>query len=450
MEEPAKKKMSAVKKVLIALAILVGAAVITVVVLVLVLYGRFAAPGTLLATPAPTAAVTPAPPTPDPNASSTSLPTATPKPTPEPTPEPTPLPDLPLADIYEQTYLTGDPLSQMEAHLADPRFKHVLLVGIDRRGGHDYARTDTMLIATLDRKNHRLKLTSLLRDLYFPIEGYGAGRINTIASRKGMYALLDSINEHLHMNLSNYIMVDFDMFEDIVDIVGGVTVKMTAEEISAANDCIAGLNKQRGVDYLWDGFIFADAGNVKLTGKQALGFARIRKIDSDFARTNRQFKVLNAVFAKLRTQSLTKQYEAVYKIAPYVENDLDILEMIDVVAAISDLGIDGMMHYTVPAEGLYQSARISGSFVFLADLPANAWAMHSFIFDDDSDAVKANVLKPGPSLPPRTPSPSLPTPYDPNGSDWVDADDGDNPENMGDDTLVYDPMTGTWIVLPPS
>ncbi len=448
MEEPAKKKMSVLKKVLIALAILVGAAIVTVVVLILVLYGRFAAPGTLLATPTPTVALTPAPVTPDPSASPTPLPTATP----EPTPEPTPLPDLPLSDLYEQTYLTDEQLSRMDANLADPRFMHVLLVGIDRRGRSGYAQTDTMLIATLDRKNNRIKLTSLLRDLYFPIEGYGAGRVNSIAAREGMDALIGAINQHLHMNLSNYIMVDFNMFEDIVDILGGVTVKMTAEEISAANDCIAGLNKQRGVSYLWDGFIFADAGNVKLTGKQALGYARIRKIDSDFARTNRQFKVLNAMFAKLRTQSLTKQYEAVYKIAPYVETNLDILEMIDVVAAVSELGIDGMMHYSLPAEGLYQSARVSGSSVLLADLPANAWAMHSFIFDDDSDAVKANVLKPGPSLPPRTPSPASPTPSldDPNGG-WTDADDnGTDPDDMGDDTLVYDPMTDTWIMIPPS
>ena len=72
--------------------------------------------------------------------------------------------------------------------------------------------------------------------------------------------LFDTIEENFHITLTQYVLVDFYMFVDVIDALGGITINMTAEEISAANDCIAGLNKQLGVEYLWDGFIFADPG----------------------------------------------------------------------------------------------------------------------------------------------------------------------------------------------
>ncbi|NCB30998.1 MAG: LytR family transcriptional regulator [Clostridia bacterium] len=179
---------------------------------------------------------------------------------------------------------------------------------------------------------------------------------------------------------------------------------MSAEEISAANDCIAGLNKQRGIADLWDGFIFAEAGNVKLTGKQALGYSRIRKIDSDFSRGKRQFKVLNAVFAQFKAAGLSKQYKLLDKILPLVETDITNARILECATNALSLNTKGLLYYRVPVEGLYKSGKWERSFVFLMDMPANALALHQFLFDSQEEADEAKVLSPGASLPPRTPS----------------------------------------------
>jgi LCP family protein required for cell wall assembly len=221
---------------------------------------------------------------------------------------------------------------------------------------------------------------------------------------------MQTVNEILRLNIKNYVLVDFSMFEKLVNKMGGVTIRMTGAEISAANDNIAGLNKERGVSYLWDGFIFANAGNVRLTGKQALAYARIRKIDSDFKRTSRQFNVLTAIFAKFRAMNLTEQYALLDEMLPLIETDLTGPSIISYAIDVLSTDTSGLLHLTVPIEDHYKSGSVKGSFALLFDMPATALETHAFIYDSTEEPGVAEVLSPGRSLPPRTPSPVTPTP----------------------------------------
>lgn len=438
-----KKKRTTLQKIMIALAVTLGALLLIAGGLILRLLSRVSAPGTHTfadedGTVAAYAAATPAPtPTPAPiPATEAPVENAEPTPTPLPTPEPGP---LPLEDIYTQTYLTGEQLQTIAENKADSDVINILLVGVDRRGTRGDSNADVVMVATLDKKNNRLKLTSLLRDLYVPIEGFAPGRLNSAAARGGMPLLIGTVNSVLRLNIQNYVLVDFSMFEKIVNKLGGVTVYMTSKEISAANDNIAGLNKQRGVDYLWDGFIFANAGNVKLTGKQALGYARIRKIDSDFKRTNRQFNVLKAIYAKFRSKNLVEQYALLDELLPLVETDLSGVQIIDLAITALSLDTGGLLHYTVPADGLYKSGRANGSYALLLDMPASAWAAHDFIYASTEEPEEAKVLSPGSSLPPRTPSPTL---------DPVPEYPGQYPHNPGGPIFVT-PTPEPWQPVAP-
>ncbi len=400
-----KKKRGVLFKVLLGAALLLGGAVIAVLLLGGTLFLRMSRPGdTVFAeedngTPAPTIMATP---TPVPTPVVTPEPGATPSPTPVPTPQP-------LHDLYPQTFLTDAQKAAIQAQNANTsEYTNILLVGVDRRGTRGNSNADVIMVASIDRHNGRLKLTSLLRDLYVPIEGYEPSRINSAAAKGGIPLLMKTVNAALQMDIKNYVLVDFSMFEDIVDKLGGVTVRMSAEEISAANDNIAGLNKQRNVSYLWDGFIFAEPGNVRLTGKQALGYARIRHLDSDFVRTNRQFKVLTAIFAKFRSKNLTKQYELLYDLMPMVETDLTPAQIIDIAISALSMDTQGLLHMAVPQEEHYKSGRIGGSSVLIMDMPMHAWLVHRFIYTSVEEPEEAKVLSGGKSLPPRTPGPTLP------------------------------------------
>ncbi len=411
LKKPAKGR--ALKKVFIVVGIAVGVLVVAVVALGGVLLSRLSRPETpafAQTSPSPAAVLTLSP-----TPAVTPAPGATPSPTPVPTPTPIPTP-LPLSELYPQTFLNGTQQAAIQAQNANTKdFVNVLLVGVDRRGRRGDSNADVVMIATIDKKNGRLKLSSMLRDLYVPIPGEEPARLNSSLAKGGISLLKQTINSVFQVQIDNYVLVDFSMFEKIVDKLGGVTVRMTSAEISAANDNIAGLNKQRGVDYLWDGFIFAEPGNVKLNGKQALGYARIRKIDSDFVRTNRQFKVLNAIFAKFRSKNVAQQYELLYDLMPLVETDLTNAQIIDCAVSALTLNTNGLLHATIPYEGLYKSGRVNGSSVLLFDMPATAWKLHDFIYTDVTVPDEAKLLSGGKSLPPRTPAPTLPLTPAPSG-----------------------------------
>lgn len=320
---------------------------------------------------------------------------------------------LPIEELYPQTHFGGNYLNEiLDVTKTDKQVVNILLIGSDRRGAKGFSRADTMMIATLDSRNGRLKLTTLMRDMLVPIEGHGYSKLNNSMSWGGIELLFKTIEDAFHIHLDRYVFVDFAMFESIVDKLGGVTVEMTAEEISAANDNIAGLNREMGVEYRWDGFIFAEPGPVKLTGKQALGYARIRKIDSEFKRTDRQFGILATIFTMFKHAGAAAQYQLLYDLLPMVETNLTNEEIVDIALKALSVDTSGILHFRIPNEGMFENGRYNKQFVFLCDLPANSSALHDFIYNSKENAAEKPMLTPGASLPPRTPTPGIfSTPY---------------------------------------
>ena len=318
----------------------------------------------------------------------------------------TPAPSLPMSEYYNQTTLTAEQLLNFKSDNADTRYVNVLLIGADRRAKKGAYNSDTMMIATIDKAHNRLKLTSLMRDMLVEIPGYGYGKLNSAAARGGVQLLFDTIYLNFHIKITNYVLVDLYSFVEVIDAMGGVTVSMTAQEISSANDNIAGLNKQLGIDYLWDGFIFADPGPVKLTGKQALGYIRIRHLDSEFVRVERQYDLLNIVFAQFMRMSATRQYNVLYDMLPLVETNLTNAQIIDIATAALSMKAKGILFYRLPVEGLFQNGKWEKRFVFFSDLPAMSLQLNAFIFDSDETPKTVVLHTPNPSLPARTPNPA--------------------------------------------
>ncbi len=322
--------------------------------------------------------------------------------------------DLSEAPQTELT-LSEEELLQLDA---SPDVINILLLGVDRRGSKGSSRADTIFIATLDKTNKKLKLSSLMRDMYVPIPGQGEQRINTSSVYGGPGLTIDTINQNFSMDLKDYVLIDFRMFENMVDALGGITMTLTAGEVSAANDCIAGLNKQRGIEDIRSGFI-TKAGSVRLNGKQALGYARIRHYgNGDYQRTSRQFKVLLTIFEKFKEMDIITQQEVIHEVLPFVETSLNSVQILDLAMSALSIGTSEILHYRLPVDGMYQSRRIRGASVLLPDINANAQALHEFIYrmtdspiQDESLAVGAiGTYVPPPPLPDPTPFGMTPEP----------------------------------------
>lgn len=223
-----------------------------------------------------------------------------------------------------------------------------MLVGQNYREGEEHYLSDTMIMCTVNRDTNTLTMTSLLRDLYVPLPAYaghgpGQNRINvcyhlgtiwTESVKGGMEMLALCVEQNFGIPIDHTVEVDFEAFEKIIDILGGVEVDMTAAEAKYLNSPVH--------DYYGFKREFEE-GVQTLTGLEALAYVRIRSIDSDFVRTDRQRAVMNALIQKCKTMSLWDLNKLAKEVLPMITTDMTSEEMQNYVweflPMLSDLNI---------------------------------------------------------------------------------------------------------------
>lgn len=260
--------------------------------------------------------------------------------------------------------------------------KNILLIGVDARSDEnaDQTRSDTMMLVSLDTKHRCVKIVSFLRDtwVYIPTLGYDQ-RLNAACSSGGYQGVADAIEYNFGIAIDGYAVADFEMFKVLVDSLGGVEVDVTQEEA----DEVTNHPKRYGN-------VTLDAGKYKLSGEQALAYCRIRKIDTDFARTQRQRTVMSAILNSAKSSNPFKLYKMAYNSAPYIETNLSKAELMGIIMQ-AGICITGDMHQTkVPFEGTWSYATIDGNSVISIDTDENKQMLIDYIYNKSSADIKAD------------------------------------------------------------
>ena len=227
-------------------------------------------------------------------------------------------------DFSKKWYYNGEPASS--THILN-----VILIGEDTRGDEitDSGNlADSVIIASVNTETGELVLSSILRDTYAYYELVPGdettgtyGKLNEAMSYGDLSAYINAVERLYKVNIDNYVLVNFSNFKQIIDILGGVTVEMTAAEIREINN---------NPETYGDVYIEGDAGMKQLTGEQALAYSRIRHIDSDIYRSERQRTVLLNVFQKLKDASLPKLTRLVTTLLPYVKTGFTKNEILSI------------------------------------------------------------------------------------------------------------------------
>lgn len=278
-------------------------------------------------------------------------------------------------DREENTYVSSDMLE------SSAMVKNILLLGVDARSGEnaEETRSDTMMLISLDMKHRCIKMVSFLRDtwVYIPALGYEQ-RLNAACSSGGYSGVVDAIEYNFGIDIDGYAVVDFEMFKVLVDSLGGVEVEVTEEEAKEVTN-----NPARY------GNVTLDSGKYKLSGEQALAYCRIRKIDTDFVRTERQRTVMSAILDSAKHSNPFKLYKMAFNSAPYIETDMGKGELLGLVMR-AGICITGDMHQTkVPFEGTWSYATISGNSVISIDTAENKQMLTDYIYNKSSSDIEA-------------------------------------------------------------
>ena len=235
---------------------------------------------------------------------------------------------------------TEEPTINPEEYIANtPNIINILLIGQDARGTHVSKLTDTMILCTVNREQKTLTLTSFARDLYVKMPSYngctyGKNRLNVAYSLgwlyhgegAGMEMLDQCLLENFGVQVDHNIEVDFVAFEQIVDLLGGVDIELTEREARH-------LNYDNESNVVWA----LEPGVNRLTGLQALEYARIRKLDNDFERTNRQRKVITALLNQSRDLTFAEFDKLLTTVLPLLTTDMDSAKITEYAFAVLPL-----------------------------------------------------------------------------------------------------------------
>ena len=257
---------------------------------------------------------------------------------------------------------------------------NILLLGTDARGDTKYLRTDTMIVLSVNPDTSQLKLTSVMRDIWVQIPGYGGQKLNAACVYGGPELTIRTINEYFGLNIQKYALVNMQCLVEIVDALGGIQLDVTPAESGAIrrlNASSVGAKDGSG-KYVSDAV--PSGSNVTLDGRQALAFARIRKSDSDYARTSRQRTVLVAIAKKLQGVSLLSLGGIVTSMLRYVETNLSFDEIMSLAGVCRGANLANLAEFRIPADGTFDAGMYGNTWCIKPDFEANASQLRDFIY----------------------------------------------------------------------
>lgn len=261
---------------------------------------------------------------------------------------------------------------------------HFLLIGeeaMEEEALGMNGRSDTMIVASINLKNHTLKLTSFMRDLYVDIPGYGKNRLNAAYSFGGSELVAQTLNENFGVYIDGYIKVNFDGFKKLINKIGGVDITLTAAEAEYLNttNYISGKKNRNVVE-----------GAQTLNGAQALGYARIRKVAGikeidDFGRTARQRMVLSSAYKKIKEMNLFDVLTMAYEVLPYVTTNISKGDIINYAKLALSIDLTEVESSRIPIDNGFTFARLrignTLASVLMPNMEVNRQALYDYLYD---------------------------------------------------------------------
>jgi LCP family protein required for cell wall assembly len=259
-----------------------------------------------------------------------------------------------------------------EAAKLDSSITNIALFGLSMNPGEDNS-TDSIMILSIDEKRNKLKVSSIMRDTYVELaDGRGANNIKNAYRFGGPALAIKTLNSNYDLNIKNYVTVDYEGFEKLIDSIGGVEIEIKDYEVP--------LMRQFGI---------YSSGKHTLSGKQALAYSRDRKLgNGDFERTERHRTVLTKVFEKMQSVELTKYPAIISDMLPYVETNMNKGEIIGLATTVFP-NMKTLEPARFPVDGYWFEDKKLGEYYYIvANIKTTAYQMHRFIYYDSKPVEK--------------------------------------------------------------
>lgn len=256
---------------------------------------------------------------------------------------------------------------------------NILVIGTDERSldFHDNARSDCMILVSIDKQNRTVRLVSFERAIGVPIlEGEFAGEddlLTHIFRWGGADLLVKTIEHCFDLEIDHYVRMNFTSVQNVINTIGGINIELSWAEAVAINEVF------------FDGNWGVIPGNNRLSGKLALFYARLRKVDSDWQRVGRQRKVILAVVDKLKESSLLTLFDLADSVLPMIQTDMTKEEVVQLILYAPSFFASDFDEMTIPKQGTYGNMPIrNDSYGFAVDYEINNDLLYRFLYEGAS------------------------------------------------------------------
>ena len=291
---------------------------------------------------------------------------------PDDVPSDVPDTDSDIIASYE-TIITGDLAARLPIVKSTDKITNILLVGCDSRGLNFRGRTDTMMVITINETRRKIVITSIMRDSYVLIPTVNdKNRINASYAFGGESLLIKTIKNNIGISIDRYVTVNFAVFREFVDDLGGVDLYLEPGEFGNAYSAFLEHSVKKGRRTAEEVEALKKGGTFHATGAEALSYVRMRHTGSgDFARTERQRKFMKIMIDKFAAMPVTDIIGLLNKYLGEVRTTLSQEELMGYILKLATYLTYDMDMGRIPADGTWQYLNIGGRSMVGVDFAEN-------------------------------------------------------------------------------
>ena len=266
-----------------------------------------------------------------------------------------------------------------EGAVSPSGYREFVIYGVDSREGKltEEAHSDTIILCSMNESTKEIRMVSVYRDTYLDNTNGEYRKATECYYFGGPSRSVNMLNKNLDLDLHDYITVDFNAVVKAVDLIGGVDVEVTEEELPYINGYQTENAQVTGAEIT----PVESAGYQHLNGIQALAYCRIRYTEgSDYRRTERQRAVLSQIFQKAKSQGPVKLAQIVDAMLPYIATSFSSTELMSLATAITGSTLLDSVGF--PFE--LQAANIAaGDCVVPVNLAQNVSELHAYLYQQN-------------------------------------------------------------------
>lgn len=265
---------------------------------------------------------------------------------------------------------------------------NIAVFGVDSRDGNTKnALADVQVICSINQETGDIKLVSVYRDTYLKIDSKGTyHKINEAYFKGGHKQAVSALEENLDLKIDDYATFNWKAVAQAINVLGGIDIDITQPEFKYINAFITETVNSTGIGSTQ----LASAGPNHLDGVQAVAYCRLRLMDTDFQRTERQRKVISLALEKAKQADLATRTNLVKAILPQISTSVGIDDVLPLAKNISKYHIGETAGFPFA-----QKTKKMGKMdcVIPVTLESNVVTLHQFLYGEDALYSPSSAVK---------------------------------------------------------